>query len=338
MDIEDPNHTGVILSWRIVIIILNSILILYASLKLYRLTRKHNPIKVHAISRPVEITFFSLILLESTPRLLFGVTEIFRVQTDHTGIPAGKVIITVLEKLPPLIFISIISFITSSWQNTYTSFLGDHGPRIQLTMTKYEKRLIVFNIFLYAAFCVSIGFITVCYFNNKGNKDDIKAAICALELFGLVTITILLVVVGREFLRRVLARASFSSQLKEPSKPFKLAFRFLLFCSALKSLQQLLTMYSNIKHKYLVPAILELLHINDDYYGIVCSVTSVLFNLFGECGVSLILILILYINTENVRTQITERDISMEKNLAYADSDISVMTDSLLNESRNPNN
>ena len=297
------SHDGIILFVRIILIIVNSILLVYAIKRLSQLIRKRDPYRLNSMSgvnsllRPVETKFFSLIAIGSLPRLMFDIVLIVRSATNNNQNDASKIIQVFFDKIYPLIFITTASFITSSWYDIYSSFNGHKGLKIRLTRTRYEKALIVFNIFNYASFSVLIGLLIYRFDKNM------QIAMTALNSFGMIVVTLMLIVVGRGFSKRVLTRTNRTGQAIEPSTSFKIIFPLLLMCCAIRSLHQLVTMYCEIEKFYLASAILDMLHIDDSHYNAVFLISSVLFYLVGESGTAVFLILILNVNAKNAEIQ-----------------------------------
>ena len=303
---SSDSHDGVILFMRIILIIVNSILLVYAIKRLSQLVRKRDPYRLNSMSgvnsllRPVETTFFSLIAIGSLPRLMFDIVLIIRSATNNKQNDASKIMQVFFEKMSPLIFITTASFITSSWYDIYSSFNGYKGLRIMLTRTRYEKSLIVYNIFNYASFSVLTGLL-ISHFDK-----NIQIAMTALDSFGMIIATVMLIVVGRRFSRRVLTRTDHTGQAIEPSTSFKIIFPLLLMCCAIRSFQQLVILYCEIEKFYVTDAILKLLGIDDDHYNAVFLISSVVLYLVGESGTAVFLVLMLNVSAKNTEIQMPD--------------------------------
>ena len=193
------------------------------------------------------------------------------------------------------------SFITSSWYDTYSSFKGDRDVRIRLSRTNYEKFLIIFNILVYLSL-----FVLFILFIVKPDSN-IEIAITALIFITLITVTGLLIGVGRKFFKRVLKRINHKGEAMKSSASFKIIFVFLVFCCIVRSLEQLLIIYSQSKKILLVSTILRLLSMDQSKFGIVYVLSSILFNVIGESGTAVSLILIINVNAGNSKNQISER-------------------------------
>ena len=273
-------------------LVVNSILLVYTTMKLILLIKRSNLLKIDQMYGSSRVKIFFLIAGALTSRVICESTAIYEYYTQKNGDDQVEsefniVFFLFVDNAPLLCFISIASLFVTSWHNHYMSLERDNSFQHKRTKTKYERFLQAFNALIYISFCVLLGLYTV-----FGTAQEL-IIMAAMFFVGLITVTILLIKIGRELFTTIIALLNSTGQIIKSSVGFKVIFRLLVFCCFIKSLQQLIIMYSRLNSQNDVISILNFLNIGMRDYNLYFTIYVAVFYLIGESGLFLCLILLL---------------------------------------------
>ena len=290
-------------------LVINSALLVYTIIKLILLLNRSNLLKVDRMYGSSRVKIFSLITAALTSRVICESIQIYGYYSQQNGdnqVPSkfSKIFLLFVDNAPLICFISIASLFVTSWHNLYMNLEGNDNLQPKQARTKYEKFLLVFNAFIYISFCIVLGLYAI-----FGTIEEL-IILAVIFFVGLTTVTVLLIKVGRELFIRVITLLNYTGQIIKSSVSFRVILRMLVFCCFIKSLQQLITIYSRLNGQSDIISILSFLNMSLRNYNICCTVYVAVFYLVGESGLFLCLILLLNVMANKSKSQLLSASVA----------------------------
>jgi len=268
---------------NISLLILNVIMMIYLSCKLYSLFRAKPISYFERRNRRYRIIIFILIFIGLLLRGAYQGDQIYQaILYDNTA--HLEPFALVIDALPSLLFVSIACAFSYFWYALYSSFDEDEEGS-EHKSTRFRALLVAVNISLYSLFIAC----SVLHL-SLGSKvlAIIMRSMCVLAL---IFSTILLKVHGQRLYDRALKLVSYTGRAVKSSSGFRRIYRILLFCCGLKTIKEAVILYFSVFVG--LDFLQDLDIINEGYYLPIFIGYVVFFYVIGEYGLFLSLIKLL---------------------------------------------
>lgn len=262
------------------LLVLNIILLVYISYKLYIFKTRKPISSLEKKNRRYRGFIFAFIFLALVIRGSFEITQVIYINQSSSSTVFSS-IGTLIDTLPVLLFISIASAFSYFWHEIYSSF-DEHLNFQRQTGWRLKFILILVNVVLY------LGYIALA---NAYLTYDWKYTLMTLHsicLVSLISCTILLKINGSNLYKKVLTLVSYTGRNVRSSRGFRLIYIILLVCCGLRCIKECISIYFSIA---VGDNILKELA-NAEYLSLLI-LYIVLFYVLGEYGLFLSLIKLL---------------------------------------------
>ena len=259
------------------LLVLNLILLLYLSYKLYIFKTRKSVSSLEKKNRRYRGFIFGFIFLALLIRGSFEITQVIYINQSSSSTVFSS-IGTLIDSLPVLLFISIASAFSYFWYEIYSSF-DEHLNSQKQTSWRFKFILILVNVVLY------LGYIALA---NAYLSYEWKYTLLTLHsicLLSLIFCTILLKVHGSNLYKKVLTLVSYTGRNVRSSRGFRSIYIILLVCCVLRCIKECISIYFSLA---VGDNILKELA-NAEYLSLLI-VYVILFYVLGEYGLFLSLI------------------------------------------------
>lgn len=218
--------------------ILNLILLLYLSYKLYVFKTRKPISSLEKQNRRYRGFIFVFIFLALLIRGSFEITQVIYINQSSSSTVFSS-IGTLIDSLPVLLFISIASAFSYFWHEIYSSF-DEHLNLQKQSSWRLKFILVLVNVVLY------LGYVALA---NAYLTYDWKYTLITLHsicLLSLIFCTILLKVNGSNLYKKVLTLVSYTGRNVRSSRGFRSIYLILLTCCALRCIKECISIYFSI--------------------------------------------------------------------------------------------
>jgi hypothetical protein len=231
---DDMNHYLVYST--IGLFILNIILLLYISYKLYLFKTRKPSSSVDKQNRRYRGLIFGFIFLALIIRGSFEITLVIYI-SDNPSSTVFSSIGTLIDSLPILLFISIASAFSYFWHEIYSSFDEHLNFPKQSRSWRLKFILILINVALYLGYIALVN-AYICY-----QWQSTLVTLHSVCLLSLIFCTVLLKINGSNLYNKVLTLVSYTGRNVRSSRGFRLIYIILMVCCILRCIKECISIY-----------------------------------------------------------------------------------------------